>query len=253
MWRAAAGLARSLAVYRSPRHLRSLTNFLREVAPGARRVIDVGAHAGDRVAAFRRLGAEVVAVEPQALMARWLRFAHGRDAGVRVVEAACGAAPGTAVLRVNRRNPTVSTLSEGFLRATRGAAGWEGQVWDGAAEVPVTTLDVLIAEAGGCDFVKIDVEGFEAEVLSGLSAASAPPRLSFEITTADRAAGAAALERAISLGYKGFRLTLGESHAWEGGWLDGAGMAARLADLPEAANSGDVVCDRKGVPQMSGF
>jgi len=244
MWREAMGLARSLAVYRSPRHLKSLTKFLAEAAPDARRVIDVGAHAGDRVAAFRRLGAEVTAVEPQALMARWLRLAHGRDSGVRVVEAACGPELGMATLRVNRRNPTVSTLSEGFLEATKAAAGWEGQVWDGAVEVPVTTLDVLIVEAGGCDFVKIDVEGFEAEVLSGLSPASAPPRLSFEITTAARAAGAAALERAIALGYKDFRLTLGESHVWEGDWLDGPGMAEKLSALPDAANSGDVICAR---------
>lgn len=240
MLREAAGLARSLAVYRRPGHLRSLTAFMAQVAPGARRVVDVGAHAGDRVVAFRRLGAEVTAVEPQPIMARWLRLAHGRDAGVRVVEAACGPADGRAVLHVNRANPTVSTLSDAFVEATRGAVGWEGQRWDGAAEVPVTTLDALAAAHGPPDFIKIDVEGFEAEVLAGLTAP--PPRLSFEVTTAAQAAGLSALARARALGCARFRLSLGESHAWDGPWMDGDTMAARLTALPDAANSGDVIC-----------
>ena len=38
-------------------------------------VFDVGAHVGDRVASFRRLGARVVAVEPQPTMVRALEAA----------------------------------------------------------------------------------------------------------------------------------------------------------------------------------
>ncbi|HRF81237.1 MAG TPA: FkbM family methyltransferase, partial [Flavobacteriales bacterium] len=51
-----------------------------------------------------------------------------------------------------------------------GAGGWEGQVWDRAIEVPVTTLDRLIDQYGRPAFVKIDVEGFEDEVLVGSEA-----------------------------------------------------------------------------------
>ena len=38
-------------------------------------VFDVGAHVGDRIAAFRRLGARVVAVEPQPALVRTLQAA----------------------------------------------------------------------------------------------------------------------------------------------------------------------------------
>ena len=41
-------------------------------------VFDVGAHVGDRVASFRRLGARVVAVEPQPAMVKVLELFYGR-------------------------------------------------------------------------------------------------------------------------------------------------------------------------------
>ena len=40
-------------------------------------VFDIGAHVGDRVASFRRLGARVVAVEPQPAMVKLLRLFYG--------------------------------------------------------------------------------------------------------------------------------------------------------------------------------
>ena len=45
-------------------------------------VFDVGAHVGDRVASFRRLGARVVAVEPQPALALTLKTLYGRDRNV---------------------------------------------------------------------------------------------------------------------------------------------------------------------------
>ncbi|MFN3259228.1 MAG: FkbM family methyltransferase [Pikeienuella sp.] len=233
------GVFRSLRLYRAEAHLLSLAAFLPEVAPGARLVFDIGAHAGDRVRAFRALGARVVAMEPNPLMLRALRLMHGRDDGVSLVGACAGAAQGRATLRLNTANPTVSTLAAGFTEAASGAPGWEGQVWDDALDVEVTTVAALAVAHGQPDFVKIDVEGFEAEVLRGV--AEPPARLSFEIVTMARPAALEALEAAAALGYRRFRLTLGESHVWETDWLDRAGMEAKLRALPDRANSGDVV------------
>jgi hypothetical protein len=158
---------------------------------------------------------------------------------VTILPLAAGARPGRITLKVNARNPTVSTASEAFIRSAEGAQGWEGQVWDRELEVEVTTLDDLIARYGEPAFVKIDVEGFEDRVLEGLSRPL--PALSFEFTTIAREVAHRCLERLSALGRYRFDLALGESQKLElGRWVEAAEMAALVEALPHTANSGDV-------------
>src|SRR5215471_8439482 len=84
-------------------------------------VFDVGAHVGDRIASFRRLGARVVAVEPQRAMVRALRLLYGRDRLVTIEPVAVGGQAGRARLLINSDNPTVSTVSPAFVAAAEGA------------------------------------------------------------------------------------------------------------------------------------
>lgn len=236
----AAAIGRSLRIYRGADapHAAMDALYRRFVRPGDL-VFDVGAHVGDRVAAFRRLGARVVALEPQPGPARALRLLHGRDADVTLVAAAAGDAPGEVVFHLNSANPTVSSASAEFVAGAAGAPGWEGQVWDRAITVPATTLDRLVAEHGRPAFVKIDVEGFEDRVLAGLS--TPLPALSFEFTTIAREAALRCLDRLSALGAYGFDVALGESQTLSLGRFVGRDeMAAHLMALPMEANSGDV-------------
>ena len=206
-------------------------------------VFDVGAHVGDRVAAFRRLGARVVAVEPQPALARVLKFIYGRGRAVVIERAAIGRAVGTTILMLNIDNPTISTASDEFVKSAQGARGWEGQAWTKSIVVPVTTLDALIAQHGLPKFIKIDVEGFEAEALYGLSQPVAA--LSFEFTTIQRKVALECIERCRALGLVRFNAALGESQKLvHGDWLDAAAMARWLTALPHAANSGDIYAIR---------
>jgi FkbM family methyltransferase len=242
--RTARGVVRSLSIYYGGRHNRAAMDglYARFVKPGDL-VFDVGSHVGDRIAAFRRLGARVVACEPNPALVKTLRLIYGRDANVTIEPVAVGSAAGEIELKINVDNPTVSTASRDFVKASQGAPGWEGQNWDKSVKVPMTTLDALIARHGLPAFIKIDVEGFEAEALAGLTQPVAA--LSFEFTTIQRDVAQACIARCPALGYVRYNAALGESQtlvhdAWQsaeavGRWLDG---------LPAEANSGDVYASR---------
>jgi FkbM family methyltransferase len=238
--RTARGVIRSLRVYYGNRARRAAMQDLYGafVKPGDL-VFDIGAHVGDRTAAFRRLGARVVAVEPQPALVRTLRLLFGRDAMVAIESAAVGRVAGTTALMINIDNPTVSTASREFVAAAQGAQGWEGQIWSRQLPVRVVTLDDLVARHGLPRFVKIDVEGFEADVLAGLTHPVAA--LSFEFTTIQRGVAQTCIARCAELGYRRFKAALGESQEFaHGDWIDGAEILRWLMALPHAANSGDV-------------
>lgn len=234
------GVVRSLRIYYGDRaHAAAMDRLYGHFVQRGDLVFDVGAHVGDRVASFRRLGARVVAVEPQPALVRVLKLLHGRASDVTIEATAVGRVVGTTELMINRDNPTVSTASRDFVGAAHGAFGWEAQHWTKTISVPITTLDVLIARHGVPAFIKIDVEGFEAEALAGL--ARPVKALSFEFTTIQRDVALACVERCKTLGYLHFNAALGESqNLLNSDWVDDAAITRWLRELPHEANSGDV-------------
>ena len=240
--RTARGVMRSLGVYygrksRSSEKDRLYAQFVK----AGDLVFDVGAHVGDRVASFRRLGARVVAIEPQPALAFTLKALYGRDRNVTIESKAVGRTPGTLNMKVNIDNPTVSTASNAFIDAAKNAQGWEGQVWEKTIAVPVTTIDALMEAHGTPAFIKIDVEGFEAEALAGMT--RLVDALSFEFTTIQREIAESCIARCIELGFRRYNAAIGESQEL-GEWRSAEDIAHWLLDLPHAANSGDIYARR---------
>jgi len=239
-FRTARGIIRSLRIYYGDRSRAAAMDRLH--AGFVRRgdlVFDIGAHVGDRVASFRRLGARIVAVEPQPALVKLLKLFYGRCGDVAIEAVAVGRHVGTTNLMVNADNPTVSTASPEFVAAARGAPGWDTQRWTRSVPVKVTTLDALVGKHGPPAFIKIDVEGFEHEALQGLS--RAVKALSFEFTIIQRDVALACIGRCMALGYTRFNAALGESQTFANpDWVDGEQIARWLTRLPHAANSGDI-------------
>ena len=234
------GVARSLLIYYGiPLRARRLRRFYAPwIQPGAL-CFDVGAHVGNHTRCWLRLGARVVALEPQTALLRVLRGLFGNDPRVVILPMAVGAEETTAALWVSARAPTVSTLSSAWVTGRREDASFQGVEWTRGPQVPVTTLDRLIQRYGIPDFVKIDVEGLEADVLQGLNTAVAV--LAFEFIPGARDVAIRCLARLEALGSYEFNWSFGERYRLQSPtWIDAARMRAMLTHLPPNARSGDI-------------
>jgi FkbM family methyltransferase len=233
--RAVDSLAR-VAPLGQPARSRLLDLYRRFVEPGDL-CFDVGANMGNRTELFLALGARVVAVEPQPSCFRALQSRYGSDARVTLVGEALGREPGTAEMFVSDAHP-ISSLSAEWLRRVEASGRFGAHSWDERLRVPVTTLDELIHSHGEPAFCKIDVEGYEAEVLGGLSR---PLRhLSFEFTPEYLDGALACVHRLRALGPARFNFSWGDSGDLEfREWVGPEEIARRLAALG-SAGFGDV-------------
>jgi FkbM family methyltransferase len=239
------GIARSLVIYHGlPGRQRRLRRLYGEFLQPGDIAFDIGAHVGNRVRAWRKLGAKVVAVEPQPDFLRILRLFFGRDPDVTIVAGAVGATAGRATLAVSTATPTVSTLSQEWIDSVGADRSFTGVKWDRAVEVDVATLDDLIAAHGEPAFCKIDVEGFEVDVLAGLS--RPVQALSFEYLPQAHHAIVAALDILERLGDRGggyvYNYSPVETMRFASEqWLDTAGLLALLNErVRPKGHSGDV-------------
>lgn len=236
----ARGIARSLIMYHCipGRHRRMVDFYGQFLGPGDV-AFDIGAHVGSRVRAWRKLGATVVAVEPQPDFVRILRLFFGRDRRVVIVPDAVGAQPGHASLGVSTATPTVSSMSHEWIESVTTDRSFARVRWDRSVDVTVTTLDALVARHGAPAFCKVDVEGFELDVLSGLSR---PVRaLSFEYLPPAHDAALAVLDLVGRLGDYRYNYSPVETLRWASErWLDADELSTLLEGVRPAGRSGDV-------------
>ena len=140
-------------------------------------VFDVGSNVGDRIDVFLKLGAKIVAIEPQEYCVNILRHRFGEK--VVIVNSGLCEEESEREIHISSALPLVSSFSEEWISKVKDTK-LKGYEWDKTAKIRMTTLDNLIKKHGLPRFIKIDVEGYELEVLKGLN--STVDTISFEYT-----------------------------------------------------------------------
>jgi FkbM family methyltransferase len=142
---------------------------------------DVGANHGNRIEPLIDKGIKIVAVEPQLKCIKFLKRKFGKK--IILVPKGLGKVEETKTMYISNAD-VISSFSKEWIEATQASGRFSQYNWNEEQKVEMTTLDQLIKRYGKPKFIKIDVEGFEYEVLQGLS--QPIDFISFEYTIPER-------------------------------------------------------------------
>jgi len=144
-------------------------------------IFDIGANVGDYASMFKKLASKIIVLEPDEQNFRILNVRFSKNKNIIVIKKAVASSIGEAELYIESSGSAFNTLSVKWVEALENQGHLrfnENKKFAGSQKIATTTLDFLLEEYGVPDFVKIDVEGFELEVIKGLS--KPIPLLSFE-------------------------------------------------------------------------
>ncbi len=141
---------------------------------------DVGANVGNRIIPLLAIGAKIVAIEPQRACYKYLKSKFGKK--IEIVTNGLCESECIREFHISNVN-TISSFSDEWINSVK-VDRFKKYNWNKVVKVEMTTLDNLIGKYGLPVFIKIDVEGYELEVLKGLT--KPVKMISFEYTVPEQ-------------------------------------------------------------------
>ena len=200
---------------------------------------DIGANVGRRIDVLLRLNAKVVAIEPQPHCMNILEKKYSVNPNVTLVKKAIGKNKGTATMYVSNIH-SLSSLSSEWINSVQHSGRYIKSQWNKTITVPLDTMDSLIEQYGLPAFVKIDVEGYEQDVIEGLS--TAIKTISLEFTPEHLDSTLKTIKHLSGLGCPQFNICSAKNpFSWRlNQWLDADNFSRELISIAENNEVSDI-------------
>lgn len=143
---------------------------------------DIGANYGNRIEPLIKEDIKIIAVEPQEECIKFLNKKYGHR--ITILQNGVGEKTETKLMHISTNANILSSFSKDWINSTKESGRFKNIIWNETRAIEMVTLDYLISNYGSPCFIKIDVEGFELEVLKGLT--QSVKALSLEYTVPER-------------------------------------------------------------------
>lgn len=222
-------------IYNRPEALKFMAGFIEK----GDIVFDIGANYGWKTELFLLLGATVIAVEPQHDCLGVLKRKFKTNDSVRIEPVALGAEESVSHIWKSDVRNQLSSMSKEWISAVKDSGRFQYFEWSSTQAVNVTTLDILINRHGAPSFCKIDTEGYELEVIKGLTRPIRVISFEYHMEFMDSAIGS--VERISSLGNYEFNYTVGEQPYFTGvAWHEPESLVSAISSKNSSSLNGDI-------------
>ena len=146
-----------------------------------RLIFDIGANKGNKVNAFLKMGFNVIAVEPEQKALSTLRWRFGHNKKVTILDNGVSDEEKILTIHIAENRSGLNTVSDKWVDSLEKekANRWQKKhAFKKSYEIKAITVDQLYQKFGVPYYIKIDVEGYEKNVIKGMS--SLPSFVSFE-------------------------------------------------------------------------
>lgn len=175
--------------------IKKYQKFYSQFIPPQSIAYDIGANIGDRTESLTRICKIVIAVEPLPFIIKKLKSRFKYNKKIIIEPFAIGEKESITDMYVSNIH-TMSTLSADFIKNVYDK--WSAPpIYQHTIKVKTVTIDQLIQKYSIPYFIKVDVEGYELEVLNGLT--HSIPYIAFEYNPTNIEKAIQCIERLIKI------------------------------------------------------